>query len=647
MRGESGVHYNIHFSVISAIYLSMLTIYYHSLRLLKTERVRLFSTLLTMGLISEVLDAAMAAADSVANLFPSWLLYLGNIVFLFCLQLCGAVLFTYALVINGFYKSMSIGRKLLILLPFAVFAACLLISPFGSSGVFYLDSGGYYHSGATHFMLYACMGVYLIAAGCFIFYGRKNKNNEKAAPKVFLAFLAFAFVGMGIQSISPENLLTSMTMSVGIMMICFVFESPHSNLDALTGTFSKSALPLCLRTAYNQTNDFSLLVFSFKGFSYINHTVGNKTGDAILIYFTRALEEAFPKSQVLRTGGDEFSVVLYDRRIIDADALTELCAPLPRSMAVGEGTIRYHFTTACISSTHCSDYIEMLELYEYLSGRGRVGSDSDRFICGEEFIKKYKRTRKAEQAIRRALDERRAKVYFQPIHDAGGRLTSAEALLRLEDEELGVLPAQECVDIAESNGDILRLGNQVLERVCELISENLDMVRDFDHISVNLSALQCVWSDLPETVFDICSRYEIPRGLISFELTETAAASMVATRRSMDKLINQGHCFFLDDFGTGYANFDHIALLPFGYVKIDKSILWSAMENEQSLTFLRKTMEMLKTLSLKSICEGVETEEQAQLLRSLGVTLLQGYYYSKPLPPADFIEYIRKARASE
>lgn len=635
--------YNIHYCVVSVMYLSITTVYYRSLRQLKSPRVRLFSILLYLGLISIVLDAAMASTDAIAELFPTWLLYVGNILFLACLHFCGAVLFTYVLVITGFYKNMTLRQKLLILLPFAALSVCLLISPFGTAGVFYLDSANRYHSGATHFAIYTQMAVYLLACAYFIFVQQKHK--DKTMQRAFLAFLVFAIGGMLIQSVNPRNLLTSMILTVGITIICFVFESPSRHVDALTGIFNITALPGCLKSAYNKAADFSLIVFSFRGFSYINHTVGVKTSDSILVFFARQLEQLFPNAQFFRTGGDEFSVLLYNCGYIDLNRLRDLCADVPRRMDLGESSIRFHFTTACINSSSCSDYKEMLDLHSYLSRRGRSGSKPDEFIGGEEFIAKYQRTHQMEKAIKRALDEDRVQVYFQPIHNAAGKLTSAEALIRIEDAELGMLPAQECVELAERSGDILRLGELVLIKVCRFIGANRDIISDFDHISVNLSALQCARDDLAETTLGICSKYNTPNSLISFELTETAAASMAATKQSMDKLIAQGHCFFLDDFGTGYANFDHLVYLPFSYVKIDKSILWSAEAGTPNMVFLEKTVEMLKSLGIKSICEGVETSGQVQLLRDLGVTLQQGYYYSKPLSADDFVKYIQKERS--
>ena len=636
--------YNIHFCVVSVLYLSVTTVYYKSLRLLKTPRVKIFSALLYMGIISIALDAVMGATDSMAELLPAWLLYIGNIVFLACLHFCGAVLFTYVLVITGYYKDMRFKQKLLVLLPFSIMAVCLLLSPLGTFGVFYLDAANHYQRGATHFVIYAQMAAYLLASAYFIFINRGRQ--DKALQKTFLAFLAFALVGMTVQSQNPGVLLTSMILTVGITIICFVFEAPSRHVDALTGVFNVTPMSTCLKSAYNQARDFSLLVFSFRGFSYINHTVGTKTSDDILIFFARSLEQRFPDSQILRTGGDEFSVLLYNCGYIDLDRLAQLCKDIPRSMAVGDGSIRYHFTTACINSASCNNSEEMLDLHAYLSRRGRIGTKPDELIGGEEFIARYQRTRKMELAVKRALDRQQVQVFFQPIHDASGRLTSAEALMRIEDEELGMLPAQECVEIAEGSGDILRLGELVLRKVCCFVAENRDMVADFDHISVNLSALQCARDDLADMVLKICREYETPNSLISFELTETAAASMAATKQNMDKLIALGHCFFLDDFGTGYANFDHIVYLPFSYVKIDKSILWSAEGSGQSLAFLEKTVEMLTSLGIKSICEGVEKPEQAELLRRLGVTLQQGYYYSRPLSPESFVEYIRKARAA-
>lgn len=636
------MNYNIHFCVISVLYLSMILVYYRSHRVPNAPRVRLFSALLFLSMISVVLDAASAFSDSIGSLLPLWLLYAGNILFLACLHFCAVLLFAYLMSITGYYKGMSTRRKLLLLLPYFILLFFLFISPLGKIGVFYIDETNHYQRGASHFLVFLHPVLYLIAAAFCIFYNKRRQN--KRLKQVFVAFFLIILIGMAIQSRYPHIILTSMCITVGITLICFVFEAPNHHIDALTGVFNISTLPMCIKNAYNQAESFSLLVFSFQNFSFINRALGTKSCDEILIYFSSELERRFPNAQVFRTGGDEFSVLLYNCGFIDLERLEKISSELPSSIFIGEASITLHYTKACINSSSCKDTEEMLDLHSYLSRCGHRGANPGELICGEDFIEKYRRTRKMELAVKHALDEQRVEVYFQPIHDAEGQLTSAEALMRIIDDEMGMLPAQECVELAESSGDIIRLGEQVLERVCRFIAENYDIVCDFDHISVNLSALQCSRHNLADTVQQICDKYDAPSSLVSFELTETAAASIVATRQNMDRLIAQGHCFFLDDFGTGYANFEHIAYLPFSFVKIDKSILWSAANDAQSMVFLKKTVEMLSGLGIKSICEGVETAEQVRLLRGLGVTLLQGYYYSKPLPPDAFVEYIRKVR---
>lgn len=246
-----------------------------------------------------------------------------------------------------------------------------------------------------------------------------------------------------------------------------------------------------------------------------------------------------------------------------------------------------------------------------------------------------------ELALLRALDNDGLQVYYQPIHNCDKKLVALEALVRLYDPEYGPLPTQEAVELAEENGNIDRLGQQVLHKVCRFIQENKAETWGLDHIGVNLSAVQCMQPSLADSILRICAQYDTPSSLLAFEITETATGSIDMLHLHMECLCAAGFFFLLDDFGKGYANISHIAYLPFHCVKIDKALLWEAMEDESKMLLLHGVAELLKGLGLKSVCEGVETAEQLALLRQYGVSMLQGYFFSKPLSPEALLAYVQ------
>ena len=224
-----------------------------------------------------------------------------------------------------------------------------------------------------------------------------------------------------------------------------------------------------------------------------------------------------------------------------------------------------------------------------------------------------------------------------------GSFSSAEALIRLWDEHLGYIPPDEFIPMAEQNGMIIEIGEIVFRQVCAFIqNHNLDSL-GIDYIEVNLSFVQCMQENLAQQLVSIMKEYNVAPNRINFEITETAGSVKADTlRRNMDKLIEIGSAFSMDDYGTGFSTADYLAHLPLQIVKIDKSILWSAMEKPEAFIILRHTVEMLKDLRKKIIVEGVETQEMVDILTKMHCDYLQGYLYSKPLPEEDYIAFLRK-----
>ena len=162
-----------------------------------------------------------------------------------------------------------------------------------------------------------------------------------------------------------------------------------------------------------------------------------------------------------------------------------------------------------------------------------------------------------------------------------------------------------------------------------------------DYIEVNLSFVQCIQDNLAPQLAGIMQEYGIDPHLINFEITETASSVKAKTLlKNMDYLISIGNTFSMDDYGTGFSTANYLVNLPFELVKIDKSILWSAMEDQDAFIILRHTVEMLNALRKKIIVEGVETQKMVEVLTEMHCDYLQGFLYSKPLPEEDFIRFL-------
>jgi EAL domain-containing protein (putative c-di-GMP-specific phosphodiesterase class I) len=270
-----------------------------------------------------------------------------------------------------------------------------------------------------------------------------------------------------------------------------------------------------------------------------------------------------------------------------------------------------------------------------------VPRDVDKNVISGDDLNYIMRRQSIEDALSRGFAENTYEVYYQPTYHINGKLHGAEALIRMHDKTLGNIYPDEFIPIAEQSGLIDDIDDFVLEEVCKFIQSGIPAKYGIDNINVNLSVLQCMRPKFVDHINEIVEKYGIDKGFINFEITESIAANDYGTLSNVILMLKDGGFLFsMDDYGTGYSNVSAIFSLNLDVVKIDKSLLWGAEKSEMGMIILENTIRMIRQMKKKILVEGVETADQIELLKKLEVDYLQGFYFSKPIPKADFVELI-------
>ena len=245
--------------------------------------------------------------------------------------------------------------------------------------------------------------------------------------------------------------------------------------------------------------------------------------------------------------------------------------------------------------------------------------------------------------LNRAISEKKFQMYYQPIYSVKeGKFVSAEALIRLIDEEYGFVSPALFIPAAERKGLMIPIGDFVLDSVFRFISENDFNELGLSYIELNLSVAQCLQGDLSDKIIELEHRYHVNPERVNLEITETTYENIgETTDMNIKRLSENGFSFSLDDYGTGYSNMQRISRLPLKIIKIDKTMV-DDMANNSGMSVMRNTVSMMKDINKEIVCEGVETSDQLECLTGLGVDYIQGYYFSKPLPEQQFISFIRE-----
>jgi diguanylate cyclase (GGDEF)-like protein len=420
--------------------------------------------------------------------------------------------------------------------------------------------------------------------------------------------------------------------------------------DALTGLANRALLldriQQSIALAARQHERRGVIFVDLDQFKAVNDSLGHDAGDALLKEAARRLTNALRQSDtVARVGGDEFVVVLNDD--VSADDCAAVAQNLIESLAVPMelcGTVAplgASLGIACFPE-HADSPNELLKcadmaMYEAKSaGRGHF-----RFFEAAMASASAQRMQ-LESDLRRAIAEGELQLFYQPKISLRTQLLSGvEALVRWRHPVRGLVPPMEFIPLAEASGLIEPLGNWVLEEACRQSAawraQGLGAIK----IAVNISACQMQRDGFVDHFLTLTRKFGIPPSDLEVELTESVImADAGESARVFSALRRIGVVIAMDDFGTGYSSLSHLRQLPIDVLKIDRSFVMNADQDESAAKIVKMIIGLAQTLNLDVVAEGVETEQQADFLRACGCSIAQGYLYARPQPAAQFEQWI-------
>ena len=407
----------------------------------------------------------------------------------------------------------------------------------------------------------------------------------------------------------------------------------------------------------------ALMLLDMDDFKTLNDTLGHDVGDKFLVEVGRRIQGCVREGDtVARQGGDEFVIILEDLNVdslaailveaVAAKILNAVSQPYQLELTVANGlrsTQSYHCTSSVGIALFLGNAISVDELIKradtamYQAKAG--GRNSLRFFDPDMQAEVTARAT-LNNDLRDAVREGQFFLCYQPQVDAGGRMTGAEALLRWQHPERGVVSPEEFIRQAEITGLILPLGHWVLETACaQLVTWATLPGSDGFTLAVNVSARQFRHPDFVDQVLAIMESTGADPRKLKLELTESLLLDDVEeTIAKMTLLKAQGISFSLDDFGTGYSSLSYLKRLPLDQLKIDKSFVRDVLADANDATIACTIVALAQSMGLAVIAEGVETVEQREFLARNGCLAYQGYLFSRPLPVLAFAEFAQRHR---
>lgn len=247
---------------------------------------------------------------------------------------------------------------------------------------------------------------------------------------------------------------------------------------------------------------------------------------------------------------------------------------------------------------------------------------------------------KMEQRLRLAIERQNLFLVYQPQLNVNGKIYGVEALVRWQDEELGFVPPNEFIPVAESSGLMARLGELIIEKSLIDMARLTEMAAQPIQMSINISVKQFIQINFIDDLVALIDKYKVDQHRITLEITENLFIEDLDKFAPIcERLHALGFKISLDDFGTGYSSLSMLRALPIDEVKIDKSFIDNIEDDEKALNMVQNIIAIGKNFGMKVLAEGVETRQQRDQLAACGCDLIQGYFYSKPLPFKQLIEF--------
>lgn len=418
-------------------------------------------------------------------------------------------------------------------------------------------------------------------------------------------------------------------------------------------SFERDVLDVLARAKLAQGNVYCSLL-NIDRFAQINLTYGKTTGDYVLKKITRRIQSVLTRSFKLYKNVADSFFLLYRAPITPGDpAVAREIKLLENSI---QGAVASQLSlkgnpqnlTISMGSLHIQasevDHYKLIRLLEFSEQKAKAMGQNSCFNLSNKEKALFERRTLISHTMVRGLDRGEFYIELQPQYSTTGEILSSEALIRWQSAELGYMPPGEFIHLAEKNGDIVVLGNWVINEACRLLAE-LKARNNSSKISINISGKQVMQPDFCQQLMYTLAEWKISANNFILEITEsTLVKDVELVKERMEYLSEQGFSFSIDDFGTGYSSLIYLKELPIDELKIDRYFVDEIKSADEEVSIVNMIIEMAKALGIRTVAEGIETEEQLTYLMNKGCHFFQGFHLARPMPVADWLNLLTEPK---
>lgn len=621
------------------IVIFVLMLYFYEKRSVVNIRVRLYRSCLWLSMLSIIWNAVCVSLIEHSDVVPYWLnMLMNSTYFMLTVIVCSLIAaYVFIKMLEHVYDKKCLRRAFCGLAVVNVLYLAALLYNLESGIIFYFDQAGNYHRGPVNSLGYGAMMVEIIMI--YLCFCKNRPSVSQSVVRIIYTLPPIMALLCLFQFTYPQMIMNGTGMAIADLILFISFQARELKRDHLTMAGNRESFyeNISLRLAGEQ--QFQIILIALRKFDIINKNYGHQKGDEFLYTIATELKRLIPRAEVFRFGNVEFGLIIPWK---SPEQSAENYRLIQKRFQDGWTVewIHTHIRTAFMYLDYVGQHCTPSQLMDYIEFGIQRAKDtpSHDVHFTETVMKEYEEEKRILEIMQQSVEQRRFRVWYQPVNHLKSGFCSAEALLRLNDYDGNPVPPSRFIPIAEESGMIDDLSWIVLEEVCELLEKNPES--QVKSISINLSMQQFADAGLEKRILDCLKRHHLKPDRLKIEVTERVLLQDMSYMKNVMYNMNRaGIGFYLDDFGTGYSNLASVLEFPFECVKLDRSLLIGFPGNPDSEMLVKTLIELFHSMGEKVIVEGVEDAAQAELIKGMGADRIQGYYYSKPLPEETFEKY--------
>ncbi|MBR5421075.1 MAG: EAL domain-containing protein [Lachnospiraceae bacterium] len=577
--------------------------------------------------------------------YPVWVAYLFTQIYFITHILVVLFMFMYLYGTVKIWRELGHFSRLAILTPVTLYLLLLLSAP-ATRLIYEIDEQGVYHRGRFLYIGYICFLYYSF----LIFYVLVRYRRSFSAKRrgMILLVMGLGFLSTLIQYVLPEMKVEVCMESVCSVILFLFIQNPSEQIDAELNMLTRSAFNERMKYNLLARKRFDIVGLLLPDLQDIDHRYGNEKSLKLLRNIGRYLSSLDSNIELYRIEKNCFALEVIQPRPGEVGEMIRGIEKRFKNSWTAEDE-EINITPRLLRIILPSEITDDTILQGVMNRFARSRNENRVMMTSDFDLDAIKRNREINAALVRAMEKKNFEFRFTPAYSfALERIVSAEISLRFFDEDLGYVYDDELFRFAERSGHVQQLGELIFDRACRFLSEQDASKLGIRCLAVRLHPAMCLQYRLMDRLQEIIAKYGVDTNQIVLLLSEyTVSTATPRFKESINALEQQGVRFCLEDYGSGFTSISSSFELPFSFMRINRSVIRSALGNEKARITMDSTLTMARELNLMTVVEGIDDENVFRMIKDMACDLARGNYFYEQLQEEEFLKLLQELSGTE